>query len=270
SCPGGPLLASLTLIGIRPALALTVFGLVRPGLFRQPTRREWRIGLFIGLINFSGGVLQIWGLSAISPALSGFFTSMASLWVPLLALLVLRVSVTGTTWLGFLLGLCGLAVLGIHADQGWQFGWGEALTAIASLIFAVVILCLYRWGQTVRSGQLTLALIAAGGPPGRPFGGGVRAAGAGGGGRVRLPGGAGVGAWFDWLGAMLSNPAVLRDVVLLTLLSTVLATFLLGTFQPRVPASRAALIYLLEPVFTAVLSVVIGHDHVTVRLVLGG
>jgi drug/metabolite transporter (DMT)-like permease len=37
-----------------------------------------------------------------------------------------------------------------------------------------------------------------------------------------------------------------------------------------VPASRAALIYLLEPVFAAVLSIVIGHDSVTGRLVLGG
>src|SRR5262245_51197794 len=43
SCPGGPLLASLTLLGIRPVLALAVFALVRPGLFRGPTRREWRI-----------------------------------------------------------------------------------------------------------------------------------------------------------------------------------------------------------------------------------
>jgi drug/metabolite transporter (DMT)-like permease len=59
-------------------------------------------------------------------------------------------------------------------------------------------------------------------------------------------------------------------VLLLTLLSTLLATHLVSVYQPRVPASRAALIYLLEPVFAAVLSVVVGHDAVTGRLLLGG
>src|SRR5262249_29886446 len=82
--------------------------------------------------------------------------------------------------------------------------------------------------------------------------------------------GEGVMAWLVWLRDMLSNPAVLRDVVLLTLFSTVIASFLLSTFQPRLPASRAALIYLLEPVFTAIISVLVGHDDVTQRLVLGG
>src|SRR5262249_28651059 len=141
-CPGGPLVASLTLLGIRPVLALAVFALVRPQLYYQPTRREWRIGIFLGLLNFLGGVCQVWGLSATSPALSGFFTSRASLWVPVLALLVLRVSVAGATWLGFLLGVGGLAVLGIDPGEGWKLGWGEALTTISSLIFAVLILCL--------------------------------------------------------------------------------------------------------------------------------
>jgi drug/metabolite transporter (DMT)-like permease len=63
---------------------------------------------------------------------------------------------------------------------------------------------------------------------------------------------------------------VVRDVLLLTLLSTILATHLMNTYQPRVPASRAALIYLLEPVFAAALSVAVGHDAVTGRLLLGG
>src|SRR5262249_8676680 len=99
-CPGGPLVASLTVLGIRPALALVVFALVRPQLFLQPTRREWLLGAFLGSINFFGNVFQVWGLSATSPALSGFFTSMASLWVPVIALVVLRTSIAGAVWIG--------------------------------------------------------------------------------------------------------------------------------------------------------------------------
>jgi drug/metabolite transporter (DMT)-like permease len=82
--------------------------------------------------------------------------------------------------------------------------------------------------------------------------------------------GPGLATWLDWLATMLLQPAVLRDVLALTLLSTVLATYLMSTYQPRVSASRAALIYLLEPVFASTLSVLIGHDAVTGRLLLGG
>lgn len=258
-CPGGSLVASLTLLGIRPVLALIVFAVVRPQLFRQPTRREWLLGGFLGLLNFSGNVFQVWGLSATSPALSAFFTSLASLWVPVIGLAALRTSVAGATWIGLSVGIAGVAVLlGIDPSQGWHIGRGEALTALSSLIFAVFILSLDRVGRRVRSGQLTLALIAVGGLPGLPLAVGLSARGAG------------VGEWLAWLGAMLSDRYVLRDVLLLTVLSTVLATFLMGTFQPRVLASRAALIYLLEPVFAAVISVLAEHDAVTQRLVIGG
>jgi drug/metabolite transporter (DMT)-like permease len=76
--------------------------------------------------------------------------------------------------------------------------------------------------------------------------------------------------WLRWLQRILGQPAVLRDVLLLTLLSTVLATHLMSTYQPRVSASRAALIYLLEPVLAAALSIVMGLDSISGRLLLGG
>ena len=258
TCPGGELVATLTLLGIRPVLALLVFALVRPQLFKQATGLEWLLGCTLGLINFGGNVLQVWGLSFTTPALSGFFTSMASLWVPVIALVFLRRSSGAATWIGLALGLLGLVVLCIDAVREVRLGLGETMTLAASIIFAVFILTLDRFGQQVRGSHLTLGLIAAAGLPALPLTLAISARGDG------------IGAWFNWLTAMLSNPVVVRDVVLLTLLSTVLATFLMGTFQPRVPASRAALIYLLEPVFAAVLSVLVGYDQVTARLIIRG
>ena len=75
----------------------------------------------------------------------------------------------------------------------------------------------------------------------------------------------GLAAWLSWLGATLGNGAVLRDVVLLTLRSTVGASYLLIVYQPRVSAGRAALIYLLEPIFAALFSIAWGHDQLTPR-----
>src|SRR5262249_14498045 len=176
-----------------------VFALVRPQLFLQPTRREWLLGAFLGSINFFGNVFQVWGLSATSPALSGFFTSMASLWVPVIALVVLRTSIAGAVWIGLALCIAGLTVLVIDPSKGWRLGYGEALTALSSLIFAVFILNLDRLGRRVRSSHLTLGLIMAAGLPALPLAVGISAYDQG------------VGPWLNWLSDMLSNRDVVRD-----------------------------------------------------------
>jgi drug/metabolite transporter (DMT)-like permease len=258
TCPGGELLASLTLLGVRTVIALSIFAVVRPRLFLRPSRREITVGLLLGSLNCLGNIFQVWGLASTSPALSGFFTSLASLWVPILALGCFRVPVAGATWAGMVLGIIGLAVLGINREVSWGLGFGDGLTVLSSFAYAVFILLLDRLGRTVKSSHLTLVLITVTGLPTLFLAVGLAAWQ----GKL-LP-------WLVWLLEILRQPAVLRDVLLLTLLSTMLATYLMSTYQPRVSASRAALIYLLEPVFAAVLSVVVGHDSITGRLLLGG
>src|SRR5262249_10709704 len=176
---------------------------------------------------------QVWGLASTSPALSGFFTSLASLWVPLLACACFRLPVTGATWLGLLLGLGGLSLLGIDPSQGWGLGKGDGLTVLASLVFAVLILLLDRLGRTVESADMTLSFIGMTGLPAVLLATALTST---------APG---LSVWLGWLWQMLCDPVILRDVLILTVFSTVLATYLMSTYQPRVAASRAALIYLL-------------------------
>jgi drug/metabolite transporter (DMT)-like permease len=258
ACPGGDLVASLTLLGLRTLLALAAFAVWKPRLFLKPSRHELAVGLLLGSLNGLGNVLQVWGLASTSPALSGFFTSLASLWVPVLALACFRLPVAGATWAGMALGLAGLAVLGIQTGDSWGLGFGDGLTVLSSLAFAWFILLLDRLGRGVNAAHLTLVLIAVTGLPTVVLAVGVAAW------QGQLL------AWLGWLGEVLGQPAVAGDVLLLTLLSTILATHLMSAYQPRVPASRAALIYLLEPVFAAGLSVAVGHDSVSGRLLLGG
>jgi drug/metabolite transporter (DMT)-like permease len=258
ACPGGELLASLTLLGVRTVIALAAFGVLKPRLFLTPSRREVAVGLLLGTLNCLGNIFQVWGLASTSPALSGFFTSLASLWVPILAFACFRLPVARATWAGLVLGIAGLAILGINRDAPLGVGFGDGLTVLSSLAFALFILALDRLGRTVNSSHLTLLLIVVTGLPPLFLAVGV-AAWLG----QLIP-------WLIWLVEILRQPAVVRDVLLLTMLSTILATHLMSTYQPRVPASRAALIYLLEPVFAAVLSILVGHDSLTGRLLLGG
>jgi len=257
-CPGGELVASLTLLGVRTVIALAAFAVLKPRLYLKPNRREIAVGVFLGSLNCLGNILQVWGLASTSPALSGFFTSLASLWVPILSLVCFRLPVAPATWMGMVLGMAGLTILGIQGGDSWGMGFGDGLTVMASLLFGFFIISLDRLGRTVNSSHLTLVLIAATGLPTLFLVVGL------------LTWQGNLALWWTWLIVILQEPAVLRDVLLLTLLSTILATHLMSTYQPRVPASRAALIYLLEPVFAAGLSVIIGHDEVTGRLLWGG
>ena len=77
-------------------------------------------------------------------------------------------------------------------------------------------------------------------------------------------------AWPGWTLDMLRRPEMQVDLLLLTIFPTVLSMHWMSVYQPRVPASRAALIYLLEPVFGAALSIAWGHDHLSAALVAGG
>lgn len=257
-CPGGDVLASLTLIGIRLPFALALFAIIRPQLVKGLSRRDVLLGFVLGLVNVVGFILQVVGLAQTTPALSGFLTSLASAWVPILGFVLFRTSVRRATLFGLGLGIAGATVLGMSPDQAWSMGGGESLTLIGSFIFGLVIVLVDRVGRSVSPGHLTVGFLAGTGIPALALA------------FVWAVTGPGIGAWLSWTHAMVRNLTAVRDLVLLTIFGSVLATHWFTMYQPRVSAGRAALIYLLEPVFASSLSILWGHDRLTSRLVLGG
>jgi drug/metabolite transporter (DMT)-like permease len=257
-CPGGMVLASFTLIGLRMFLALFVFAVFRPRFFARPTRREARAGILIGTIFFLGFALQVRGLASTTPALSGFITSLGSAWVPVLAWVWFRLAPVPLTLVGMGLGVLGTIVLGMTDLQGGSLGEGEGLTLLASWLFAVEVLVLDRLGRTVQSAHLTIPFLATAGVLALLLA------------MLRAAGSTGIADWVAWTVQMLSQGAIVRDLVVLTLLSTVLAFHWMNVYQPLVGANRAALIYLLEPFFSALFSLIGGHDEWSLRLLVGG
>jgi len=257
-CPGGAILSSLTLLAIRTVPALVVLAIFKPHLFVLADRRALLIGSFLGSINFLGCFFQILGLATTTPTLSGFFTSLASAWVPLLALVCFRISVAPATLVGICVGIAGAGVLEIDTSGPLVLGMGEGLSLLCSVMFALVILLLDRLGRRVESSHLTVGFVGMTGLPALVLA------------PIWAQREAVLGPWMSWLGAVLQTPGLLLDVALLTLLCTVLAYHWMTTYQPRVPASRAALVYLIEPLFAATFSVAWGYDAITLRLILGG
>jgi drug/metabolite transporter (DMT)-like permease len=262
-CPGGGLLASLTLIGIRMTAAFGIVAVCLPWLVVRPTIREHAAGVLVGMVFFAGHVPQVWGLGTTTPALSALFTSLASAWVPLVAWAFLGQRLAGWTMAGFALAVAGTMVIagvgfGGTVVEGSGLKFGDWLTLLASLAFAGQVLILDRLGRYARPGHLTAGFFAGPGLLSLALAVCVAATGAG------------VTEWWDWTAGTLRDPAVQQNIIQLTILPTVLGFHWMNLYQPRVTASRAALIYLLEPVFAAVYSIWNGHDVVTPSLLLGG
>jgi drug/metabolite transporter (DMT)-like permease len=250
----GTLLASLTLIGVRMPLALLLLGLARPRVVLAPSLREHAGGFVLGSVFFAGFVLQTWGLAWTTPALSAFFTSLCSAWVPLAAWLLFRERLVPLVLAGLVMGLAGCAVL----VEGWNLGKGETLTLIASLLFTGQVLLLDRLGRRFEPSHLSAGFLAASAVFGVA-------------GMLLLAAvGPGFAVWTEWTGAILARPRILEAVICLTVMPTVLAFHWMNTYQPLVSPGRAALIYLLEPVFSSIFSVWWGYDQLTVVLVAGG
>jgi drug/metabolite transporter (DMT)-like permease len=250
----GSLLASLTLIGVRMPVALLLLGLIRPRVVLGAKWREHAGGFLLGSVFFAGFVLQTWGLAWTTPALSAFFTSLCSAWVPLAAWLLFHERIVPLVFAGLLVGLAGCAVL----VEGWRLGKGEVLTLIASVLFTGQVLILDRLGRRFEPSHLSAGFMAAGALFGAA-------------GMLLLAAiGPGIDAWIEWTRTILAQPRIVEALTCLTILPTVLAFHWMNTYQPMVSPGRAALIYLLEPVFSSIFSVWWGYDQLTVVLVAGG
>jgi drug/metabolite transporter (DMT)-like permease len=260
ACPAGVVLSSSTLIAWRMLIALAMLALVAPGLFRRSTLKEHTVGALIGCVFFLGFVLQVSGLRYTTPALSAFITSLGSAWVPVLAWLLFRTFVRPITVLGLISGIGGTALLAGGADEtslSWHWGPGEILTLFSSILFAVEIILLDRLGKRIESAHITVgfmvmtcllativALVTAAAQ--KSFIASVR-----------------------WAAGMLATGSIVRDLILLGVLSTAMAFHWMNKYQPRLTPTRAALIYLLEPVFAAMFAVAAGYDSITIRMLAG-
>lgn len=258
ACPGGEALALFTFIGVRYLAALAGVFALRPSLILGPTRREHGLGAVIGLLYLVGSTPQAAGLLWTTPALSAFITSLASAWVPIIAFCCFRTAVPLLTLLGLALGIGGTALLSNGGSQGqWAIGWGEGLTLVSSIVFAFEILLLDRWGRQVRPAHFTVGLLGVTGLCGVVIT------------MVLAAGSCGFLAWLEWVIRFQLQPAPLATMTAL-LFTSIFSFYWMNVYQPRVSASRAALIYLLEPIFAALFSIPMGQDALTLHLVLGG
>jgi drug/metabolite transporter (DMT)-like permease len=229
-------------LAVRFTIASVAMLLLAPRAISRLAPEVRRRALVLGMLYGVAQILQTTGLAHTPASVSGFITGMYVVFTPLLAAAILRTRITAMTWGAVLLAVAGLAVLTLN---GFSVGYGEALTLVAAVIYALHIVGLGAWSRpadAIGMSILQCLMIAA-----ICF---VAAVPNG----ITLPDRTG-----DWL-----------SVVYMALFAGAAALLGQTWAQGHLPPTRSAIIMSMEPVFAAFFAVLLGGESVTARMLLGG
>lgn len=206
------------------------------------SKREIKVGIGLGIAYALAQLMQTVGLAHTEATRSGFITGLYVVLTPVLTAVLLRERIPRSTWFAVLLATAGLATLSLN---GFGFGFGETVTLIAALFYAVHIVGLGRYSCAASAAGLSvvqlvvIALVSL-----------VVAAPGG----IELP----------------PDPGVWLSVLYMALMAGAVAIWAQTWAQSHLSATRAAIVMTLEPVFAAGFAVGLGGESLTGRMFLGG
>jgi drug/metabolite transporter (DMT)-like permease len=234
-------------LAVRFVLAAAAMTVVFWRPLRALTRHQALVGAGLGAVYAVAQLLQTVGLAHTEASRSGFITGTYVVMTPLLSAALLRDRVPRSTWAAVGLSALGLAALSLRGgvSSGLGLGFGEAVTLASAAVYALQIIGLGRWSSASAAAGLSamqMIVIAAVC---------VVAAAPGG---IELP--AGTGAW--------------TSVLYMALVAGALAIWGQTWAQSHLPATRAAVVMTLEPVFAAGFAVALGGEVLTARMLFGG
>jgi drug/metabolite transporter (DMT)-like permease len=236
----------LDFLAVRFAIASVALLLLSPRAIGRLSRDRRRQALVLGALYGVAQILQTAGLAHTPASVSGFITGMYVVATPLFAALLLRTRIGAMTWLAVLLAVAGLGVLTLgDVSSGLGLGYGEALTLVAALIYALHIVGLGAWSDSrdalgmaiIQCIVIAVICTVAAAPDG-----------------IVLPDRSG-----DWFA-----------IVYMALVAGAAALLGQTWAQAHLPPTRTAIIMSMEPVFAALFAVLLGGEDATSRMLVGG
>jgi len=233
---------TLDFLAVRFTIASVLLLAIAPKALGRLNRESRRHAIVLGLLYGVAQILQTAGLAHTAASVSGFITGMYVVATPIFAALLLGTRITAMTWGAVALATAGLGVLTL---QGFSVGYGEALTFVAAMLYALHIVGLGAWSRPREAMGMSIVQII------------VIAA-------ICLiasaPGG-------------IVLPDNLRDWLSVLYMAAFAGAFALVAqtwAQAHLAATRCAIIMSMEPVFAALFAVLLGGESLTVRMLVGG
>ncbi len=232
----------LDFLAVRFLIATATLCVLFPRALGRLSAAARKQAAVLGLLYGLAQILQTAGLAHTPASVSGFITGMYVICTPLFAAPLLRQRIGLATWGAVLLAVSGLGVLTL---SGLSVGYGEALTLVAAMLYALHIVGLGAWSRAedavgmtiVQLAVITAVCFAVTAPDG-----------------IELPSRAG-----DW-----------ASVVYMAVFAAGLALWFQTWAQAHLPPTRSAIIMSMEPVFAALFAVLLGGEDATLRMLVGG
>lgn len=144
-------------LALRFVIAALVLLAVAPRAIARLTPEQRRHGVVLGALYGVAQILQTVGLAHTAASVSGFVTGLYVVLTPIFAALILRTRITALTWGAVALAIAGIAVLTL---DGFAIGYGEAITLVASALYALHIVGLGAWSRPEQAiGMTTLQML---------------------------------------------------------------------------------------------------------------
>lgn len=235
---------------IRLSLAAVVLALVYRKDLSRLTTPAMRTGVVVGFFLFLGYTFQTIGLHLTTPSKSAFLTGVSTVLVPLLLILIWRAHINRWRAVGIITAFAGLFFMTVPAGREGivdfaNVNLGDLLTIGCAFGFAFQIILLGRATQRFPFEQVAVLQIA-------------------------------VAAFLTAISAPFLEKShiefsgsVVAGILITGILGTALAFTIQAWAQQFTPATHAALIFTLEPVFAWLTSFVILHERLGMRAGVG-
>lgn len=216
------------------------------GIKKLKTRGGETEGFVAGLLLFIGYYFQTVGLKYTTPADSGIITGLYVVLVPILSYVYLKSKVSIVDWIAVLLAMFGLAILsgGVSGSSSVEFG--NVLTIICAVGYAIQIAYVSKHSSRIDSMKftfyqmLTVTILSL----------------------ITIPT---FSIYYD-----LYSPLVLFTIVFTAIFAGIMGYFIMNRALIYVKPEKAGVVLVTEPIFAAIFSYFLVNDRIGTYTIIGG
>lgn len=228
---------------VRFLLATVLMGVISIKSLKKITKAEVIAGGLMGVALFTGFALQTIGLQYTTPSKNAFLTALNVVIVPFIAFLILKKKIGIKGVVGALMSVVGVALLSL--DRNFSLGLGDGLTLICAVGFAFQIFLTSEFVKKYRATALNFIQMATAFLLSVVF----------------------LFSYGETNFEVTAQGWV--SVLYLGVISTTVCYLLQTASQKYVDETKAAIILSMESVFGTVFSIIILHEIITLRMVIG-
>ncbi|MDI3310766.1 MAG: DMT family transporter [Thermoanaerobacterium sp.] len=207
-------------------------------------KNTFAVSIIVGMMLFLGYAFQTLGLKYTTASKSGFITGFNVVLVPILEAFFLKAKLSKTSWLSVLLALGGLFLMTANIDL--KINFGDFLTLLCAVSFAFQVVLIAKYAPSVDTVSFAIIQIFV----------------------VTLL--SGILSFIYEKPTIPTDKAVWFALILTGIFATAFALAVQNTMQANTSATHAAIIFSLEPVFSAITAYLVSGEIMTLRSIMGG